>query len=83
MFIHDPETGCFTLQTDLSYPPDGSPPIVPTTGAGPGEGEKSSSNLSSSSTLPTDSDLCLDVLGGSTEDGPVLTPAEYGGGDNQ
>ena len=71
VFIHDPETGRLALQS-----------IVSGAGAGPGEGQDFS-NSSSSLTPPTDSDLCLDVLDGSAEDGAVLTLEECGDGDGQ
>ena len=71
VFIHDPETGRLALHS-----------IVSGAGAGPGE-RQDFSNSSSSLTPPTDSDLCLEVLDGSTEDGAVLTLEECGDGDGQ
>ena len=78
-----PEKGYLILHTDVPKPPDDYPSIFRGADAGPGEGEQFFSNLSSSSTPPIDSDLCLDVSDGSVENGAVLTLEECDGGDSQ
>lgn len=102
IFVYDAPSGHLVLQTNASYPPDGYPPIIPDTGVGPGEGEKGiGSELNSSVTSNEETEtepsatlprLCLDVIGGSVEDGAVLTLApcanddeekEGSGGDHQ
>lgn len=87
-YIHDPENLHLVLQLDDSDPPDAYTAVVPDAEAGPGEPPLNGSgsgpgkpplNGSESEPGPTTAAaaaaLCLDVLGGSVDDGALLTLA--------
>lgn len=75
-YIHDPENLHLVLQTDDSDPPDAYTAVVPDAEAGPGELPLNGSESGAGpTTAPAVAALCLGVLGGSVDDGALLTLA--------